>query len=411
MSLAAFLAELDRLGAGSSQYALPRARMPDAGSRESIFSKRQKRPTQDKGPKRTRLRPPRRQPAAGKRFNEVKTAIEAALPRPANGSSTPTRRLLARRPRSTSACPVKPLRLGHLHPITQTIEELKDIMGRLGFTVATGPEIEDEWHNFEALNIPKAHPARDPLENFYLATAQATDATLATADAHQPDASEGSRRAAARSQTSTVQIRVMEKRKPPVRIISLGRVYRPDTADATHYPMFHQIEGLLIDRKVTMADLKSVLRLFASSYLGGDVHIRFRPSFFPFTEPSVEVDMSWHDSGGGLRWVEMGGAGMVDPNVLRAVGYDPEEVSGFAFGLGVERVCARRHGISDIREFYKNDTRFLEQFCGRSFHGRPVFCRPSRSRPTELLHRSLRGLRSVRCSFPGTGSSNTFSSI
>jgi phenylalanyl-tRNA synthetase alpha chain len=160
-----------------------------------------------------------------------------------------------------------------------------------------------------------------------------------------------------RSQTSTVQIRVMEQTRPPVRIISLGRVYRPDTADATHYPMFHQIEGLLVDRQVTMADLKSVLRLFARSFFADDVHIRFRPSFFPFTEPSVEVDMSWQ---GG--WIEMGGAGMVDPNVLRAVGYDPEEVSGFAFGLGIERLCARRHGVTDIREFYRNDVRFLHQF-------------------------------------------------
>ncbi|MDX1948032.1 MAG: phenylalanine--tRNA ligase subunit alpha, partial [Pirellulaceae bacterium] len=160
-----------------------------------------------------------------------------------------------------------------------------------------------------------------------------------------------------RSQTSTVQIRVMESQPPPVRIVSLGRVYRPDAADATHYPMFHQIEGLLIDRHVSMADLKSVLRMFATSYLGEAVHIRFRPSFFPFTEPSVECDMHWHD-----RWIEFGGAGMVDPNVLRAVGYDPEQVSGFAFGLGIERLCMRRHGVTDIREFYKNDVRFLEQF-------------------------------------------------
>ncbi|HEX3868865.1 MAG TPA: phenylalanine--tRNA ligase subunit alpha, partial [Pirellulales bacterium] len=232
-------------------------------------------------------------------------------------------------------------RWGHLHPITQTIEDLKEIMGRLGFSVAHGPEIEDELHNFEALNIPSSHPARDPLENFYLATAEhAAGGPLLL-----------------RSQTSTVQIRVMEQTKPPVRVISLGRVYRPDTADATHYPMFHQIEGLLVDRHVTMADLKSVLRLFAMSYFGGEVHIRFRPSFFPFTEPSVEVDMSWNDT-----WIEMGGAGMIDPNVLRAVGYDPDEYSGFAFGLGVERVCARRHNVTDIREFYKNDVRFLEQF-------------------------------------------------
>ena len=149
----------------------------------------------------------------------------------------------------------------------------------------------------------------------------------------------------------------MESQPPPVRIISLGRVYRPDKADATHYPMFHQMEGLLVDRHVTMADLKSVLRLFAASYLGGDVHIRFRPSFFPFTEPSVEVDYHWND-----QWIEFGGAGMVDPNVLRAVGYDPEQVIGFAFGLGVERLCMRRHGITDIRELYKNDVRFLQQF-------------------------------------------------
>ncbi len=221
-------------------------------------------------------------------------------------------------------------------------------MGRLGFDVADGPEVEDEWHNFEALNIPESHPARDPLENFYLATAGVTAS---------PTLHPAAGPMLLRSQTSTVQIRVMENRRPPVRIISLGRVYRPDTADATHYPMFHQIEGLLIDRHVTMADLKSVLRLFAMSFFGGEVHIRFRPSFFPFTEPSVEVDMQWKD-----RWIEMGGAGMVDPHVLTAVGYDPEEVTGFAFGLGIERVCMRRHGIDDIRELYKNDVRFLRQF-------------------------------------------------
>ncbi len=189
---------------------------------------------------------------------------------------------------------------------------------------------------------PPRAPGRDPLDNFYLATAETAT---------------GGKTALLRSQTSTVQIRVMEKTPPPVRIISLGRVYRPDTADATHYPMFHQMEGLLIDTHVTMADLKSVLRLFATSYLGRDVHIRFRPSFFPFTEPSVEADFHW-----GGQWIEFGGAGMVDPNVLNAVGYDPEKYIGFAFGLGVERLCMRRHGITDIREFYKNDVRFLHQF-------------------------------------------------
>jgi phenylalanyl-tRNA synthetase alpha chain len=348
MSLAEFLAELDELaaaasrafGAATTSDALEAARIDFLGAKSGRIKSTQKGLGAVAGADK---------PVAGKRFNEVKTAIEAAF-------AAATERLQnAPVDSATSAdfdatLPGTPLRIGHLHPITQTIDELKDIMGRLGFTVAAGPEIEDEWHNFDALNIPAAHPARDPLENFYLSTGRVGAGVPAGAPL------------LLRSQTSTVQIRVMEKSPPPVRIISLGRVYRPDTADATHYPMFHQIEGLLVDRQVTMADLKSVLRLFASSYLGSDVHIRFRPSFFPFTEPSVEVDMSWHDDGGRIRWVEMGGAGMVDPNVLRAVGYDPEEVTGFAFGLGVERVCARRHGVSDIREFYKNDVRFLNQF-------------------------------------------------
>ena len=284
-------------------------------------------------------------PAAGKRFNEVKTLVEEAW--------AEAQRRLQSGAETTGddfdvTLPGKRVRLGRLHPITQTIREMKDIMGRLGFTAVEGPEIEDDWHNFEALNIPLSHPARDPLDNFYLKTAEA--ATMFGA---------GGSPLLLRSQTSTVQIRVMENTPPPVRIISLGRVYRPDTADATHYPMFHQIEGLLVDRGVTMADLKSVLRLFCQSYFGGseEVHVRFRPSFFPFTEPSVEVDMNWQ---GG--WMEMGGAGMVDPNVLRAVGYDPEEVTGFAFGLGVERICMRQHGITDIRALYQNDVRFLEQF-------------------------------------------------
>ena len=160
-----------------------------------------------------------------------------------------------------------------------------------------------------------------------------------------------------RSQTSTVQIRVMEEKEPPIRVISLGRVYRPDAPDATHFPMFHQMEGLLVDRNVTMANLKTVLRVFAENYLGTDVDIRFRPSFFPFTEPSVEVDFYWNGN-----WVEFGGAGMVDPNVFKAVGYDPDQVSGFAFGLGVERLCMRRHGITDIRDLYSGDLRFLRQF-------------------------------------------------
>jgi phenylalanyl-tRNA synthetase alpha chain len=337
MPLADFIAELDALEAAArtsfdsaTAESLEAARIEYLGAKSGRLRDLQKGlGTVDKADK----------PAAGKRFNEVKAAIEAAFE-----SAKARVSVDGRQSRQLDFDPTVPgtrLRLGRLHPITQTIEELKDIMGRLGFTVADGPEVEDEWHNFEALNIPETHPARDPLENFYLATAQ----TAASGPM------------LLRSQTSTVQIRVMENRRPPVRIISLGRVYRPDKADATHYPMFHQIEGLLVDRSVTLADLKSVLRLFAMSYFGGEVHIRFRPSFFPFTEPSVEVDMQWHD-----RWIEMGGAGMVDPHVLESVGYDPEEVTGFAFGLGVERVCMRRHNIDDIREFYKNDVRFLRQF-------------------------------------------------
>lgn len=279
-------------------------------------------------------------PAAGKRFNEVKTRLEELFQTAADtitggGKKGKTEALDVTLPG------VRP-RLGHIHPITQTIDELKDIMGRLGFTAVEGPEIEDDWHNFEALNIPLEHPARDPLDNFYLNIAAS---------------SHGGGNQLLRSQTSTVQIRVMENEKPPIRIVSLGRVYRPDEIDATHYAMFHQIEGLLVDTNVTMADLKYVLRLFASSYLGGEVEIRFRPSFFPFTEPSVEVDMRWQDT-----WLEFGGAGMVDPNVLKAVGYDPEEVTGFAFGLGVERLCMRRHGINDIRYLYDSNTKFLAQF-------------------------------------------------
>lgn len=285
-------------------------------------------------------------PAAGKRFNEVKQQLEAALEAAQNRLAASSAAKDSGRNFDPTIPGIRP-RLGHVHPISQTIDELVDILGRLGFTVAEGPEIEDLWHNFEALNIPEEHPARDPLDNFYLASGSAI--------------AEGCKAAPGkwllRSQTSTVQIRVMEKTKPPVRILSVGRVYRPDTADATHYPMFHQVEGLLVDRNVTLADLKSILRLFAKSLFEDDVHIRFRPSFFPFTEPSVEVDMSW--AGG---WMEMGGAGMVDPHVLRAVGYDPEEVTGLAFGLGVERMCARRHGLTDIREFYKNDVRFLKQY-------------------------------------------------
>jgi phenylalanyl-tRNA synthetase alpha chain len=347
MSLPQFLAELDGLAADARSAfssavdaaALEAARIEFLGAAKGRLKNAQKGlgavAKEDK-------------PAAGKRFNETKGEIEAAFADAQQRLASPgtTKK---EGPQFDPTLPGQRSRLGRLHPITKTIEELKDIMGRLGFTPADGPEIEDEYHNFEALNIPLEHPARDPLDNFYLSVAGKQETGNRGQGTGNP--------LLLRSQTSTVQIRVMEKKQPPVRIISLGRVYRPDAADATHYPMFHQMEGLLIDRQVTMADLKSVLRMFATSYLGEDVHVRFRPSFFPFTEPSVEADMHWHD-----RWMEFGGAGLVDPNVLRAVGYDPEIYSGFAFGLGVERLCMRRHGITDIREFYRNDVRFLNQF-------------------------------------------------
>jgi phenylalanyl-tRNA synthetase alpha chain len=281
--------------------------------------------------------PPAERRGYGQRFNAAKQALDAAW------EAAQERAARQSRPEEPAQAldltlPGQPrARLGHRHPLSQTADELIDIFGRFGFTVARGPEVEDYFHNFDALNIPPGHPARDPSDNFFLSIPGAM----------------------LRSQTSTVQIRVMETQPPPVRVIAIGRVYRPDVVDARHSFMFHQIEGLMVDRGVTMADLKTVLRLFAESYLGRDVQIRFRPSFFPFTEPSVEIDMLWH---GGAGWVEMGGAGMVDPNVFRAVGYDPEQVTGFAFGLGIERLCMRRHGIDDIRLLFQNDVRFLSQF-------------------------------------------------
>ncbi len=280
---------------------------------------------------------PEQRPGFGKQFNAVKTKVSDTLDERNAAISKPQASLTA----IDVTLPGVARQLGQRHPLMQTICEFKEIMGRFGFAVADGPEIEDENHNFVALNIPPEHPARDPLDNFYLATAQTA--------AGGP--------VLLRSQTSTVQIRVMEQTPPPIRIVSVGRVYRPDTIDATHSCMFHQMEGLMIGDDVTMAHLKTVLSQFAKSYLGEDVEIRFRPSFFPFTEPSVEVDMHW-----GKDWLEIGGAGMVDPNVLRAVGYDPEKVSGFAFGLGIERFCMKRHEITDIRRFYENDVRFLRQF-------------------------------------------------
>ncbi len=348
MSLQEFIATLDALQSEASAAfdsvsdadALEAARIQYLGQKKGALRDISKRMgTIDKTDR----------PAAGKRLNEFRSTVQAAFE--ASQSRLGGEQADGVDPHFDPTLPGKRPAVGHIHPITQTITHLMEIMGRMGFEAAEGPEVEDPWHNFVALNIPEDHPARDPLDNFYLATA---DRTSARGGKERRNV-EGNQ--LLRSQTSTVQIRVMEKHQPPVRVISLGRVYRPDEADATHYPMFHQMEGLLVDRDVTMANLKTVLRVFATNYLGGDVEIRFRPSFFPFTEPSVEVDFFWNGS-----WIEFGGAGMVDPAVFEAVGYDPEQYSGFAFGLGVERLCMRRHGITDIRSLYSGDLRFLRQF-------------------------------------------------
>jgi len=236
--------------------------------------------------------------------------------------------------------------LGGLHPITQTLQEIKRIFIGLGFQVVEGPEIETEYYNFEALNMPRYHPARDEQDSFYLDNSYLL-----------------------RTQTSPVQIRVMEKEFPPIRIIAPGRCYRRDAVDASHFPMFHQVEGLAVDRRVTFSDLKGSLTYFVHQMFGKKTKLRFRPSFFPFTEPSAEVDISCIIcKGSGCRvcsgkgWLEILGAGMVDPEVFKKVNYDPEKYQGFAFGMGVERICMLRYGINDIRLFFQNDLRFLEQF-------------------------------------------------
>jgi len=233
--------------------------------------------------------------------------------------------------------------VGRSHVISKVVDELLELFGRLGFATATGPELEDDWHNFVALNIPASHPARDPNDNFYLAG--------------QGDWSKGEG-VLLRTQTSTVQVRIMETQRPPIRVVIPGRVYRPDTIDATHLPMFHQLEALVVDRDVTMVDLKSTALQFVRGYFGPATQVRFRPSFFPFTEPSAEVDVWFEDK---QRWIELGGCGMVHPNVLTNCGIDPNEFSGWAFGFGVERIAMRKYAISDIRMLVENDKRFLEQ--------------------------------------------------
>ena len=235
--------------------------------------------------------------------------------------------------------PGVPVETGKPHIINQTVDNLLEIFGRMGFSVAYGPEVEDEWHNFVALNIPAEHPARDPVDNFYL-----DDNTLL------------------RSQTSTIQIRIMEKKKPPIRVVAPGRVYRPDTVDATHMYMFHQIEALVVDEGVSMVDMKSTIEQFIHAFFGKEIEWRLRPSFFPFTEPSAEVDLLVKNAAGKDEWMEVGGCGMVDPNVFEAVGIDSEKYTGWAFGFGIERLTMKKYDIKDIRLLFENDLRFLSQF-------------------------------------------------
>ena len=280
--------------------------------------------------------PKEKKPTLGKQLNSMKQKLEAqfALAKAAGGTESG--------PDIDMTEPGLPSGVGRRHVLTRTIADIVDIFGRMGFRVAEGPEVEDEWHNFTALNIPEGHPAREGTDNFYMAE-------------------QGGIRRLLRTQTSTVQIRTMEKEKPPLKIVAVGRVYRPDTHDATHFSMFHQVEGLCVDKNVSMVDLKTALWQFARACFGPEAEVRMRPSFFPFTEPSAEVDMKMKIKGE-WRWVELGGCGMVDPAVFESVGIDPEVWSGYAFGLGVERIAMRRHGISDIRWLYENDARFLRQF-------------------------------------------------
>ncbi len=289
---------------------------------------------------------PEERPKMGQLANEVRTDIETAIATALAESKKKAQALRLQQETLDITIPGKKAAVGSLHPINAVLDNLIDIFRSMGFDVVDGPEVETDYYNFEALNVPKDHPARDMQDTFYL-----TENLLL------------------RTQTSAAQIRTMEKRKPPIRIICPGRVYRSDDVDATHSPVFHQVEGLVIDKGITMCDLKGTLETMAKEIYGSDTKVKFRPSFFPFTEPSVEVDVSCSECGGkgcrvckGSGWIEILGAGMVHPKVLAGCGIDPNEYSGFAFGIGLDRLTTTRHKISDIRLLFENDLRFLEQF-------------------------------------------------
>ena len=287
--------------------------------------------------------PVRERPAAGKMANQLKNAVAKALDERRASLDVKVQKAVSS---LDVTLPGRRPWVGRLHPLTQVTQEIVDIFAALGFQVARGPEVESEYYNFEALNFPKDHPARDMQDTYYLAD----DIVL-------------------RTHTSPVQIRVMESQEPPVRVVMPGRVYRNEEINPRSFTVFDQVEGLYVDRDVTFGDLKGVLAAFVERFFGPQTSLRFRPSFFPFTEPSAEVDIGCFICGGkGCRvckqtgWLEILGAGMVDPAVLIEVNYDPEEVSGYAFGMGVDRIAMLRYGIDDIRLFYENDLRFLQQF-------------------------------------------------
>ncbi|MFC4727909.1 phenylalanine--tRNA ligase subunit alpha [Coralloluteibacterium thermophilus] len=276
--------------------------------------------------------------AAGERINRARDALGEALAarKAVLEDAALAARLAAERIDVT--LPGRDPEQGGLHPVSRTIERMADIFARLGYERADGPEIEDDWYNFEALNFPPHHPARAMHDTFYF-----PDGRLL------------------RTHTSPVQVRYLQTHTPPLRMIAIGKVYRSDS-DQTHTPMFHQCEGLLIDETSSMADLKGTLAEFVRAFFERDFEMRFRPSYFPFTEPSAEVDIAWQQPDGSTRWLEVLGCGMVHPNVLRACGVDPERYTGFAFGMGVERFAMLRYGVNDLRQFFENDTRFLRQF-------------------------------------------------
>jgi phenylalanyl-tRNA synthetase alpha chain len=284
--------------------------------------------------------------AFGQQIQQLEAEIVEALDASKRTLEEHVARLRIERERIDVTLPGRRPRRGHQHPITLIRQRIEDIFVAMGYTVEDGPEIETDFYNFDALNIPPTHPARSPQDTFYT--------------------SEGF---ALRSQTSTVQIHAMQRRTPPLRVIAPGKVFRRDTPDATHNPMFFQLEGLLVDRGITMGHLKGTVTEFLRHLYGPQTRTRFRPSYFPFTEPSAEFDFScFKCNGAGCRlckgsgWIELGGSGMVHPNVLNAVGIDPQEFSGFAFGFGIDRMCMLNFGLDDIRLLFENDVRFLEQF-------------------------------------------------